>query len=575
LPAKLDHHLSFQRLVKHGKGYHRVPFDHKELAHKPDLKYVSLSIFTANLTADARDLDHIYLMGCLQNAVMKDLLYTDWEMIIYTDASSWLTFPDLYEKYFLPILHHYPHVHVVEVDWRTHLSEPVTHKLIKAFGSKIKQHHNKNGWDLALVAAEAKIPGNLPIQFAKTVWRFFPGGYNLAFISRDADARISIREEIAMHEWIHSTYTFCRVFDNTAHSNPFLAGMWGAKSQCHNVLRDYHVYGSCQLGDVPLPDIIPRVEQFLADRDTMLRGYGVDELFLGEVDDRISQDYYENVITYGKGGYYSGSMVFSFFTDRQSLKVGQRMMTMMPPGGPDNVLGDHQSSRNFLEEKGVPLLGRDCYFVGEDLPLKASVSPEMIDWLIFWSLNYRSARASDMSPDKLKKQFKKFKIQENPKHFAVSVRDLSVAEFQVVYGFDKRILPHFWYCFLSGTNENIPFFEVYGTFNTNDYEMRVFESGNRAAFLAHPKLQPVLLKVVNTEAFGELSDRVQRTLETGRGRIIQDKVNLSPFFKTLRAFVLYHSRVMKYLTDDEKNSYWSEMLNVYPFSSLRQLSLAF
>lgn len=580
LPKKLAHHFEFRRIVKNGKDKVAFkPFHHNELAHKPNAKYVSLSIFTANLTTTPDKIANIYLMGALQNAVLTDQVYKDWDMVIYVDASSWHTYPDLYARYFLPILHRYPKIWVVEVDWRTALPASVELKLEGMLKEPRPELKNQHGWDLARVVAAFKTDeGNIPIQYAKTVYRFFPGGYNLAFISRDLDARINIREEVAMNEWLYSTYTFSRMFDNPAHTNPMLAGMWGAKSKCHNVFHDARIYGSCQRGDVPLPNIIETITEFLSDTTTMMRGYGVDELFLGTVDDRIAREYYENVITYGKGGFYAGSVVFSLFTDRQSLKVGHRMMTLMPCAGPDDILGSHQSEKNYVldPETKQPLLGRECYFVGEDLPMHNDVPSEVADWLIHWTLHYKDADASSLSAEALKIQFQKFGIKQDPRKFAAALKSMPLGEFQEQMRFDKRILPHFWYTLLSGTNANVAFFEAMENFNPNEYEIRVFEAATRKAFLEHPKLQSALLRTLGTEKYTKVNERIVEYLESsGRGKLMVQNTDLAPFFRSVREYTQEHSRVLPALESNEIEAFWYELLNIYPFSAIRQMSLEF
>ena len=573
LPKKCSHTIQFQRLVKKkGGSYTRTPFHHRDIQGG---KYITLSMFMANLT-NVNEIGHIYLMGCLQNVIMKDLVYKDWGMIIYVDASSWHVYPELHEKYFLPILQHYPDVYVVEVDFRTQLPLDVSGKLIDRFGKRIKKHENKYGWDLALVASEADITGNLNIQYVKTIWRFLPGGYNTVFISRDADARINIREEIAMREWIHSTYTFSRMFDNMGHSNPFLAGMWGAKSACHNILNDYSTYGSCKRGDVPIPNIEAELLTFLGDSQLLSRGYGIDELFLGQLDDRLSKDYYDNVLTFGKGGYYAGSVVFSLFTDRQSLKVGHRMLTLMPAGSPDDIKGSNVDIAKYtLDKEHVPLLGRNCYFVGEDLPIKKNVSPEIINWLIHWSLHYKKAQHTDFNIKELTEQCTRFRMKLDVRTFAHDITHMTCANFQQTYSFDKRVLPHFWYVFLSGTSANIPFFEIYGVFNPNDREVHIFEAANRRAFLNHPELTQILLSDANTAQFKKLEKPMLRYLTNGKGTVTYRGVNLTPFFKDVRQEVLQHSHVIPLLSHSELDSYWNELLIVYPFTALRTLGQEF
>lgn len=583
LPDHLHHRFIFRRITLKGTGrtrkskitVQRQQFQHTQLTQKAHAKYVTYTIFTANLTTHPSEIDHIYLMGAIQNTVLQKLLYPDWGMIIYVDASSWTVYPELYEKYFVPILKHYPETYVIEVDWRTQLTPAVAKKIVHKFGKQVTRYHNHQGWDLALVAAQGGHKGNLPIQYGKTMYRFFPGGSHVTFITRDADARLSAREAVAMDEWLHTNVPFSRIFDNSAHANPFLAGNWGAKTICHNVLKYSNQFGSCKSGDVPLPGIIEKVISFVSDRNTMLRGYGIDELFMGTIDDRLSHEYYENVITYGTGSYYSGSVVFSFFTDRQALKIGHRMMTLMPAKGPDDLAGSHQGLSNFEEKKEIPVLGRQVYFMNEDLPVRKEVPPEVIDWLIHWTIHYRSAKREDMKPAALEKQFKKFHIQINPSKLSHDLKSLSLEEFQHVYQWDKRVLPHFWYTLLTGTNENVPFFEAYNSFNPNDYEIRVFETANRNAFMDHVKLRDHLLETVNTDQYVDIRDKVLKLLNSGRGRVIRGSINLTPFFLSVRKYVLSHSRVYSMLTNDEKHNYWYTMANAYPFTALRQFNLDF
>jgi hypothetical protein len=595
LPEQLNHQLFFRRLFwDQSRGKIRFSsFDPHELERAPvksrstatnqagPNKFVSLALFTANLTGGEASVPHIYLMGCLQNAALKHHVYQDWYMIIYVDATSWAVYPELYALYFNQILKNFPDVWVVEVDWRTALPKASVQKLEKALGAQRLKvcFHESRGWDLARIAAVAGVRDNIKLQFPKTLWRFLPGGYNVVFVSRDADARINLREETATQEWLHSTYTFSRMFDNPGHANPFLAGMWGAKAACHNLLQHTTAsrYGVCRRGDVPLPDVERLTLTFLRERDKILQGYGIDELFLGEVDERVGEQYYDHVLTFGKGAYYAGSMVFSLFADRQGLKLGHRMMTLMPCGTPDDIFGAHQQSSNFEETaQGQAILGRQVYFVGEDLPLKANVPRSTINWLMHETLHCEKASRADLTLSRLEKSFRQFHVtQFDARTFLRHLKNLGLAQFQQVCGFDKRILPQFWYVFLSGTNENLAFFEAFGSFNPNDYEVSVFEAANRSSFLQHKKLRDALLQHMSTQKFVAVRTQALMALIHGRSSVKIGSVDLGPFFHTIHHYVKQHSQVWPYLNQHERVAYFEELLNVYPFSSLYKLSLAF
>ena len=58
------------------------------------------------------------------------------------------------------------------------------------------------------------------------------------FISRDADSRISKREEEAVLQWIASNKTLHIMRDHPHHSYKILAGMWGMKSQLFNMREE-------------------------------------------------------------------------------------------------------------------------------------------------------------------------------------------------------------------------------------------------------------------------------------------------------------------------------------------------
>ena len=62
------------------------------------------------------------------------------------------------------------------------------------------------------------------------IWRFFPtlDSQVDAFMSRDLDSIIKMREVEAVAEWLESGKTLHVMRDHPAHSVPMLGGMWGA-----------------------------------------------------------------------------------------------------------------------------------------------------------------------------------------------------------------------------------------------------------------------------------------------------------------------------------------------------------
>lgn len=66
-------------------------------------------------------------------------------------------------------------------------------------------------------------------------WRFYANDdpQMEVMISRDCDSRLSIREKVAVDEWLASDKCFHTMHDHYGHrSVPILGGMWGAKKGC-------------------------------------------------------------------------------------------------------------------------------------------------------------------------------------------------------------------------------------------------------------------------------------------------------------------------------------------------------
>jgi hypothetical protein len=186
------------------------------------MKYLSFSLWGDN---------PIYNVGAIKNAELWKTIYPDWQMVVYYDD----TVP--------------------------------------------KETINKlNNQDVLTIDVTEK---NLYGMF----WRFFavdlPNSEYCVF--RDTDSRITIREKMAVDEWVNSEKSIHVMRDHPAHGIPYgsdrlgiLGGMWGIKSKI-----------------IPLADMI---NKFTKDKNL---SYGSDQTFLKTVysifeDDRTTHDeFYE------------------------------------------------------------------------------------------------------------------------------------------------------------------------------------------------------------------------------------------------------------------------------------------
>ena len=81
-------------------------------------------------------------------------------------------------------------------------------------------------------------------QLPCIMWRFLVNdelSVN-AFIDRDADSRINIREAVAVHEWLNSTRKLHIMRDHPHHNFKILGGMWGLKNSRLNMLELINIY---------------------------------------------------------------------------------------------------------------------------------------------------------------------------------------------------------------------------------------------------------------------------------------------------------------------------------------------
>lgn len=61
-------------------------------------------------------------------------------------------------------------------------------------------------------------------------WRFYACGDSDVMLSRDTDSRITIREKLAVDEWLDSDKNFHIMRDHPHHTTQILGGMWGVRN---------------------------------------------------------------------------------------------------------------------------------------------------------------------------------------------------------------------------------------------------------------------------------------------------------------------------------------------------------
>ena len=585
LPPTLKHSLSFYRLesfTKPAKKFNLEDLVKEKTGTNRTKGFVSYSIFNANLTESASKINHIYIMGILQNAALVREVLPGWKILVFVDCASYTTYPDFYKTYLDLVFSHFGSTSVILLaDFRTKLPE----KYAKPFEPFKNVAKNDRGWDLALVARELGCRGNLPHQYPKTIWRFLPASYPVAFASRDADARLSAREAVAIDAWMHTTHTIHRCFDNAGHTNPFLAGMWGAKPMCHSIVGDFARYGTCSTSpssdtQVAIPGILHMMLNFLSDRTLLFKSYGVDELMMGKIDDAAEKVNYTTVATYGQGAYYAGaSGVSSLLEGRARLKLGMPLMTLLPATTPDTLQGSHQSLKEFKRgRQKTSLYAHDCYFIGEDLVLSSSADPGIAPWVRDLTLKYKDTSPSDLDLGHVVKAFKLYGVKLSAPRFVRDLTSLSLYDFKEIYHFDKRIFPQFWYTLLLGVPGEVSFFESNGGYATDAYELSVFERAMRTSFLFHRKMWPSLLTDIGLDNYDDKIEDLAEWMVSNRSRSTPfrfKQTNFASFYRMVKHEVMEHSNILKKLNYDDRCAYWQTFFTIYPFTSLRQWSFDF
>lgn len=94
-------------------------------------------------------------------------------------------------------------------------------------------------------------------------WRFLPyDDFEIElFIVRDLDSRISIREAVAVYEWVNSTKNLHIMRDHPFHSPLIMGGMWGLKRSLNFSIKDkMSAYLNTKNGEFDL--LVREVDQY-------------------------------------------------------------------------------------------------------------------------------------------------------------------------------------------------------------------------------------------------------------------------------------------------------------------------
>jgi hypothetical protein len=457
-----------------------------------------------------------------------------------------------------------PDTLIILVNWVTDI--PHYKSLRKKYNITVKPHD-----DLAELVAKYKDRENLrtntKLQFIKTLWRFFPASYRCVMISRDTDSRVNMREALAVDEWVNSNYPLHRIFDSVFYANPLLAGLWGTKPQCPHIVSAEGKSRDCSSECVAIPNIVQMMYEFLSAKH-LVRGYGIDELFLG-MEAKLSQaKLYTNIMTHGYGAFFSSTDTgFTLFKNYQSIKLGRRMNSLMPCGGPKFT----SYKKAFRKLPSKTYLGFDVSFVGENIVMNESDS-RWINLMVEETMSYAMGEPID---NNWKAKFERYGIRKNPKVFEKHLTHKTIEEFTDRYYFDKRFFPQFWYCFDRVLmHEAFTFTRIFTT-NPDEYEIRVLEEAYRSAALKFPGVHQLLNEKVSNEQYYD--DYYPRLINLYK-RNTNFKVEGQPvgkFFVEVKRVIEEMSHVYPHLQSHLRYEYWHGALTYYPFSALRVLNLEF
>lgn len=124
-------------------------------------------------------------------------------------------------------------------------------------------------------------------DFRATLWRFLAASDpDVEFmLSRDADSRLTMREKIAVDEWLASGKNFHIIRDHPDHRYRILAGMWGCRCRILKdmsfLVRDFSQEDRRQIDQEFLANVVyPRIQNdcFIHDAFHMYRSENVHQI---------------------------------------------------------------------------------------------------------------------------------------------------------------------------------------------------------------------------------------------------------------------------------------------------------
>lgn len=555
------------------------PFDHKELepSHAGDVhqgplkKYVSFTVFNANLNQPEDTINHMYLLGALQNVAMLSTIYPGWIPLIYIDETSYVKYKEVYDWYIFLMLKARPDAMIILVRWLTVV--PRHQVLNKKYDLKLNRRVDLASTVAMYMDRDARYrhqAPNIKLQFIKTLWRFFPASYRCIMISRDTDSRVNMREALAVDEWVNSGYPLHRIFDSVFYANPLLAGLWGAKPHCPRLVSAGQGREAvCSPACVAIPNLRSMLNEFLTSQN-LIKGYGIDELFLGMEAKLSHAKLYTDIMTHGYGAFFSSvDKDFTLFKDYQSIKLGRRMYSLVPVSGPSFP----SVKKAFRKLPSGTYLGLETSFVGENIIMDGHL-PKWTNLIIEQTMTYAVGKCS--ATPNWKNLLKKFGLKIEAKKFEKDLKRLTIIEFLNHYSFDKRFLPQFWYCFdRVMMHETYTFTRIFTT-NPSEYEIRVLEEAYREAALHQPDVARLFnSRISNTEYYNRYVPILKKLAERRSVNLKVDNQPVDKFFQVVCKVLQKKSHVFPYLDASLKMDYWEGALVYYPFSALRVLNLEF
>jgi protein O-GlcNAc transferase len=154
--------------------------------------------------------DPKYTRGAIRNVQLASALFPDWRCRFYVGKSTDYSFTENLQS----LTKDWVRYARVDGTWEPMCGGSSTH------APKVEIYH---------VPEEGDWRGMF--------WRFEPAAENNveAMISRDCDSRLSLRERVAVNEWMESSKGFHIMRDHPWHGTEILGGMWGVK---RNMLPD-------------------------------------------------------------------------------------------------------------------------------------------------------------------------------------------------------------------------------------------------------------------------------------------------------------------------------------------------